>query len=280
MSAEDRRTRMIELLRRQGFGSLPELARLLDCSDSTVRRDLEELERLGHARRTHGGAFYVGGTAPLPGVGPLPHLPGVGPLPHFEERKPAQWDKKRAIAERAAELIEDGDTVLFDGGSTTYEVALRLVGRSLQVVTNSLPIANLFAADSRADLVLLGGYVYPRTGVALGPPADAMLERIRVRKTVMGVGGITAQGFFNGNVLLVGTEQAMIRASDEVIVVADSTKFGHRNLAFLAPLGAVRRLVTDRDVTPQWRQEIRNAGVLLDIAGEGDGEFDGSGTRG
>lgn len=251
--AEERRTRLLEFLRKQGFASLPELSRLLDCSDSTVRRDLEQLEKLGSARRTHGGVFYVGGNAQLS---------------HFEERQPAQWDLKRQIAERAAELIEDGDTVLFDGGSTTYEVAQRVVGRPLQIVTNSIPIANLFAADNRADLVLLGGYVYPRTGVALGPLADAMLEKIRVRKTIMGVGGITSQGLFNSNVLLAATEQAMIRAADEVVVVADSSKLGRRNLAFLAPLSAVHRLVMDSGVSEAWRTELRAAGIRLEVAGE------------
>ncbi len=75
---------------------------------------------------------------------------GASPkLPHFDERQPAQWDKKRLIAARAAELIEDGDTFLLDGGSTTYEVARLLVGRPLHVVTNSLPVANLFASDGK-----------------------------------------------------------------------------------------------------------------------------------
>ena len=76
---------------------------------------------------------------------------------------------------RPSKLIEDGDTVLLDGGSTTYEVARLLVGRPLQIVTNSLPVANLFASNANNDLVLLGGYVYPRTGVALGPYANEML---------------------------------------------------------------------------------------------------------
>ena len=105
-------------------------------------------------RRTHGGVFYTG---------PAPKLP------HFDERQPAQWDKKKEIAQEAVKLIENGDTVLLDGGSTTYEVARLLVGRPLQIVTNSLPVANLFAANANNDLVLIGGYVYPRTGVVRGP---------------------------------------------------------------------------------------------------------------
>ena len=177
------------------------------------------------AKRTHGGVFYTGSSPKLP---------------HFEERQPAQWDKKRAIAAARRQLIQDGDTLLLDGGTTTYEVARLLVGRHLQIVTNSLPVANLFASGASTDLVLVGGYVYPRTGVSLGPYANQMLANLSVRRTVLSVAGINDRGFFNSNLLLVETEQAMLHASEEVIVVADSAKFGHQSLAHLVPLGTSR----------------------------------------
>ena len=103
--------------------------------------------------------------------------------PSFDERQSVQWEQKMAIASRAIELIEDGDTILLDGGSTTYEVAGLLVGRPIHVVTTSLPVANLFALDSKSDLVLVGGNICPRTGVARGPYAVQMLSMVRVRKT-------------------------------------------------------------------------------------------------
>jgi DeoR/GlpR family transcriptional regulator of sugar metabolism len=138
------------------------------------------------------------------------------------------------------------------------------------VVTNSLPVANLFAADPSADLVLLGGYVYPRTGVSLGPYANQMLAEIRVRRTVLSVGGITERGYFNSNLLLVETERAMMNAADEVIVVTDSTKFGKQSLAHLAELGAVDRLVVDAEISEDWRSRLIAAGVKLSIAGQTD----------
>src|SRR5262245_65867803 len=90
-------------------------------------------------------------------------------LPALEERSASQLEEKQAIARTAAARVRPGDTILLDGGTTTLEVARLLVGRPVQVVTNSLPIANLFANRRDTDLVLLGGYVYPRTGVALAP---------------------------------------------------------------------------------------------------------------
>jgi DeoR/GlpR family transcriptional regulator of sugar metabolism len=250
---EERRNRILELVRARGFASLPELATDLQVSESTIRRDLDFLEENGSARRTHGGVFYTG-SAPK--------------LPHFEERQPAQWEKKRAIAAEAARLVEDGDTVLLDGGSTTYEVARLLVGRPLQVVTNSLPVANLFASNSVTDLVLVGGYVYPRTGVSLGPYANEMLSRISVRRTVLSVAGINEQGFYNSNLLLVETERVMMDAADQVIVVADSTKFGRRSLAHLAELRRADYLVVDAEIAPDWRSRLIDKGVNLIVAGE------------
>ncbi len=251
MLADERRTRLLELVRSQGFASLPDLADALAVSESTIRRDLDYLEDTGSAKRTHGGAVYTG---------PSPKLP------HFDERDPGQWDKKRAIARLAAELVQDGDTVLLDGGSTTYEVAQQLVGRPLQVVTNSLPVANLFMARADTDLVLVGGYVYPRTGVALGPYADQMLSKVTARRTVLSVGGITERGYFNSNLLLVETERAMMQAADEVIVVADSSKFGHQSLAHLCPLGEVHRLVVDHEISQEWQSRLTAAGVKLSVA--------------
>jgi len=249
--AEERRTRLLELVRTRGFASLPDLADQLQVSESTIRRDLDQLEDSGAAKRTHGGVFYTGSSPKLP---------------HFEERQPAQWDKKQAIARLAATLIQDGDTLLLDGGSTTYEVARLLVGRPLQIVTNSLPVANLFASDAKTDLVLIGGYVYPRTGVSLGPYANEVLEHLNVRRTVLSVAGINERGFYNSNLLLVETERAMMKSAEEVIVVADSTKFGHQCLAHLCPLDAVQHLVVDSQISPEWRAKIAEAGVNLIVA--------------
>jgi DeoR/GlpR family transcriptional regulator of sugar metabolism len=248
---EERRNKLLEMVRERGFAALPDLAGELRVSESTIRRDLEFLEESGTARRTHGGVFYTGSSPKLP---------------HFDVRQPAEWDKKQAIARRAAELIEDGDTILLDGGTTTYGVAQHLVGRSLQVVTNSLPVANLFAANTNTDLVLVGGYVYPRTGVSLGPYANQVLATLHVQKTVLSVSGINDRGFYNNNLLLVETEQAMLEAAEEVIVVADSTKFGHQSLALLCSLDRITRVVVDDGICNEWREKLTAAGVDVIVA--------------
>jgi DeoR/GlpR family transcriptional regulator of sugar metabolism len=246
-----RRDQLLDLVRQRGFASLPELKEELGVSESTIRRDLGHLEDAGTAKRTHGGVFYTGPAAKFP---------------PFEERTPAHWDKKRAIAKIASEMVEDGDTVLLDGGSTTYEVARFLVGRPLQIVTNSLPVANLFASAVNTDLILIGGFVYPRSGVALGPHANEMLSRLAVRRTILSVAGINERGFFNSNVLLVETERAMMRAAEQVVIVADSSKFGRQGLAHLCPLAEAHVLIADDDLSPEWQDKSKQAGHKLCIA--------------
>jgi DeoR/GlpR family transcriptional regulator of sugar metabolism len=187
-------------------------------------------------------------------------------MPAFDERTASATLEKRAIGQAAAALIDDGDTVLLDGGTTTLEVARALLGRPVQIVTNSLPIAQLAASSKETDLILIGGYVYPRTGVALGPLAIAMMQNIRVRKAILGAGGIVAEGVYNSNLLLVETERQMMACGQEVMIVADHTKFGRLSLAFLCDLGAINELVVDPGLSDQDRTMIEAAGVKVQVA--------------
>jgi DeoR/GlpR family transcriptional regulator of sugar metabolism len=259
MPVDQRRNRLLELIQVRGFASLPELASQLDVSESTVRRDLDFLEESGAAKRIHGGAFYT----------------GVSPkLPHFDQRQATNWEKKRQIGRAACRLIEDADTVLLDGGSTTYELAQLLVGRPLQVVTNSLPVANLFTSSANTDLVLVGGVMHHRTGVLLGQYARHMLSELSVRRAMLSVASVSEKGFYNSNLLIVEAERAMMEAADEVIVLADSTKFGHQSLSHLCELGGIDRLVVDSGIAPEWRARVESAGVDVIVApDEGENEI-------
>ena len=249
MQNHERRSRLLDIIRIRGFAALDELVRELGVSESTVRRDLDALEDQGSAKRTHGGVLYSGG---------MPRLA------EFDDRQPANWAAKRAIAAAAATMIEDGETVLLDGGTTTYEVARLLVGRPLQVVTNSLPVANLFASESRTDLVLLGGYVSPRTGVCLGPYANELLGRLHVTTTVLSAAGISEEGLFNAHLLLAETEQAMLKAASRVMVVADSSKFGRKSLTLVSGLDAIDIFVSDDGLPQRWRDIVTaNTATLL-----------------
>ena len=250
-TGEERRSRLLEIVRVNQFASLPNLAAELGVSESTVRRDLDFLEDSGTAKRTHGGVFYTG---PRPKV------------PHFEKRQQTHLEKKQQIARSANEMIEDADTLLLDGGSTTYELAQLLIHRPLQVVTNSLPVATLFTASETSDLVVVGGYVHSRTGVCLGNYANQMLRDLNVRYAFISVAGLNEGGLYNSNLMLVETEQSMMQAADEVVVLCDSTKFGRSSLARLGGLQDIDTLIVDSDISETWRERITEAGVRLIVA--------------
>jgi DeoR/GlpR family transcriptional regulator of sugar metabolism len=251
MLPENRRRRLLEMMTHQGYATLDELVRGLDVSESTVRRDLEALDLAGSIKRTHGGAIYTG---------------EVRSMPAFDERTGTAAAEKRAIGVASAALIEDGDTVLLDGGTTTLEVARALVGRRVQVVTNSLPIAHLLASNQQTELILIGGYVYPRTGVALGPLSIGTMEKIRVRRAVLGAGGIVPEGIYNSNSLLVETERQMMSCGQEIMIVADHTKFGRLALARLCGLEEVHRFVIDSEASDESRDMLEQAGALVHVA--------------
>ena len=251
MPAESRRNRLLELVRLRGFAALPDLASELKVSESTIRRDLEHLEVDGTAKRTHGGAFYTG---------PKPKLQ------HFDNIQSRKFTEKQDIARFAATLIEDGDTILLDGGSTTYELARLLVGRALQVITNSLPVANLFTGSETADLVMVGGYIHAKTGVALGPYANEMLSDLNCRQAFLSVAGIHEEGLFNSNLLLVETERKMMDSAEQVFVLADRSKFGRKSLSKLCDLNEAQNIIVDASIDKQWKARISDSGIKLHVA--------------
>lgn len=248
MLVDERRSKILQVAESSGFVSLQQLVAELGASESTVRRDLEYLDAQGQISRTRGGAAYAGES-----------------LTDFDVRRTRASRQKQGIARRTADLIAAGETVLLDGGTTTLEVARHLPGKSLQVVTNSLPIASLLMNRHEIELIFIGGYVYPKTGVALGELAVAALKNINVSRLVMSTGGITAEGLFNSNALLVETERQMIRAAERVTLVADSSKFGQRALSQLCSLDAVDEIVTDDGLSEEWRRTLTASGVAVEV---------------
>ncbi len=248
MLVDQRRSLILEIVEMKGFSALQDLVTEVGVSESTIRRDLDSLDRSGQVRRTRGGAAYVGES-----------------LTDFEDRRLTARSQKQQVARTVVEMIGTGETVLLDGGTTTLEVARQLQGRSLQVVTNSLPIVNVLLNQPKIELIQIGGFLYPKTGVALGALAVEALGGVHARRLIMSVGGITERGLFNSNALLVETERAMMAAAEEVVVVTDSGKLGHAALARLCRLEDVDHVVVDGGISMEWQDKIRSAGVELTV---------------
>jgi DeoR/GlpR family transcriptional regulator of sugar metabolism len=251
MKAAERLLRLRGIFERQEFADLATLRRALRTSESTVRRDLAALEKEGVVQRVHGGAL----AAPKREAGY-----------DFAGQARRMAGAKARIARAAAGLIEDGQMVILDGGSTVAAVARELVSRSLHVLTNSLPIANVFEHARQVELTLTGGTLYPRLGVLLGPLCEQMLGSVTADVLVMGTGGVAEAGFGNNNALVVGSERRMIEVSRRVVIVADHTKFGRAGMIPLAPLGAAHVVVSDRELDERYREMLRSRGVELVLA--------------
>ncbi len=251
MNQARRQIRIRELLEDREFVDLETLCRELGASDSSVRRDLGQLEKAGIVKRVHGGALAV-----------QPR----GHLLDYSWQRGRQSDEKRRIGERAASLIENDQTVILDGGSTVASVAEHLLDRSLRVITNSIPIVRTLEDSRNIELTLTGGYVFPRLEIVLGPLCEHMLAAVAADILVMGIGGVTADGFSNNNTLLVGSERKMIEVSRKVIIVADSSKFGRAAMTPLAPLDVADIVVSDNDLADEHRKMLEAAGIQVVLA--------------
>ena len=219
MLVDERRQKVLDLVKGRGFVALADLATELHASESTLRRDLEFWDQQGQLKRTHGGAKFNA-------------APASDGLPALEDRVATAVIEKRLIAQAMNQRIADGSSILLDGGTTTLELAKLLIGRPIQVVTNSLPIASLLSQSRDPDVILLGGFVYPRTGVALGPSTIEQLKNTHVTQAILSCHGVTAQGLFNHNQLLVETQRAMLRSAEQSFILADHTKLGMLSRSF------------------------------------------------
>jgi DeoR family fructose operon transcriptional repressor len=251
MKAAERLLKLRGIFENQEFADLATLARKLHASESSVRRDLLVLEREGLVQRVHGGALAAAKREPAY---------------DFTWQSSRMAEAKARIARATVALIEDGQMVILDGGSTVAAVATALVDRSLNVLTNSLPIAEVFKRARRVEVTLTGGYLFPRIGVLLGPLCEQMLGAVAADLLVMGIGGATEAGFSNNNTLVVGSERKMIEVSRRVVIVADHTKFGRAAMVPLAPLRAAQVVVSDRDLDVRYQELLRSKGIHLILA--------------
>lgn len=234
------------------FLDLETLCRELEASESSVRRDLDILEEEKALRRVYGGAVSLQ-TPPSRAF-------------DYNAESVRLTEVKDRIAKVTAGLIEDGQTVILDGGSTVAAVAKELSAKSLHIVTNSLPIAEVLESLRNIELTLTGGYLDPRLRVMLGPFCEQMLAAIRADAVIMGIGGISEAGFSNNNTLVVGSEQKMIEIASRVIIVADHTKFGRGGMFPMAPLTAANVVVTDSGVAPEHVEMLRRNGIEVFVA--------------
>ncbi len=254
MMIADAQSRLKELLAQRGMSDLDSLADALDVSQSTVRRDLDALESQGLVKRTHGGVIWT-----------ADRQASLRPYA-FDQRMAYNVEAKRRIGRAAKTLVNPGETILIDGGTTTFYFAEQLVGMPLQIVSNSLPMADLFLNDENVELVLTGGLLYPRYGVLLGPMAEQMVGTIHTKTLFFSVAGIHDGALYNQNLLLVQVEKRMIEQAQRIVLLADAEKFGQQALSRLCGLDEVDAVVVDEPLPQEQRKIVEQAGCELVIA--------------
>lgn len=252
MTNKQRLELMERFLREHKYADLHTLAEEFSTSLSTVRRALNDLETRGIVRRHHGGASLVEDQG--------------GSGYDFITQDDRQADEKHAIALHIANRIEPGMTVLLDGGTSTYAVARLLISKRVIIVTNSLPIAALFSEIGSSETIVTGGTVYSRLGVLYGPTCELSLGQVHADVAILGAAGITTEGIWNTNSLIVAVQQKMIAAADESIFAIDHTKFGRRALHLTTPFRQGFRVVTDAPPDRGLVQQASDSGTVIETA--------------
>lgn len=253
MLANQRREKIFELLKEDGSAKVIKLAKIFKVSEVTIRQDLEKLEKDGFIKREHGGAF----------------LKNVeNSVKSFTLLNQDNIEKKQSIGKRAAELIEMGETIILDSGSTTTEIARNLIGRKgITVITNALNIAMMLGAEPGIEVVVTGGEFKPPTLSLTGQKAAAFFEDINVHKLFLATAGISLRsGLTYPSLSDIVVKKAMIDASDITYLVADSTKIGKNAFASLGALSLIDYIITDTGVDEKRAQILRDHDIEFIIA--------------
>nr|WP_189305709.1 DeoR/GlpR family DNA-binding transcription regulator [Streptomyces albospinus] len=269
MFAAERRQLILEMVRANGAVSLRELARVVQTSEVTVRRDVRALEAEGLLDRRHGGAVLPGGFTRESGFPQKSHLATA---------------EKTAIADLAAGFVEEGEAIVVGAGTTTQELARRLARvPGLTVVTNSLLVAQALAHANRVEVVMTGGTLRGSNYALVGSGAEQSLQGLRVSRAFLSGSGLTAErGLSTSNMLSASVDRALVQAAGEVVVLADHTKLGSDTMFQTVPTDVITRLVTDEPPAHDDRaatelQALADQGVQIAVAsgspvGQGPGQ--------
>jgi DeoR family transcriptional regulator of aga operon len=252
MLIEERRQHILSLVKTNGRVLVDELSQILHVSKITIRKDLDHLEARELVTRTHGGA--------------LPRSAGTLSDPTIQEKKELHHEEKVKIARAAVALVCEGQCVILDSGTTTTEIARQLLSfRRLTVITNALNIAAELA-HSDFEVILIGGTLRRNSLSVVGPLAEDLLKEIHADILFIGVDGFdTKVGLTTPNLLEARVNRAMVKASEKVVAVCDSSKFNRRSLSLIVPAVAVHHVITDKNLPDESVRAIHDVGIQVTL---------------
>jgi DeoR family ulaG and ulaABCDEF operon transcriptional repressor len=254
MTENQRHKLMLDLLKDRPFASVRDLQAVVDASPATIRRDIAKLHAMGAVRKVFGGIAAAESGNTFDRVTARP----------FTENQMLRVAAKKAIAQEAAALVQDGDALIIHGGSTCYLFAMLLATRNVRIYTNSLPLAATLWQNGTCHLTLSGGELYREPGIVFSPHASP--PEFYASKFFLGAQAITTSGMQESHPLVVRETELLLQRADEVIVLADSRKFGHRARNSIMPLARIGTLITDDDLTDVNHKMLLDAGIRVIIA--------------
>ncbi len=255
MTTYERRQSLVDLLRRQPGARIPEIARALQISEGTVRNDLNALEAEGRLNRFHGGAVLVEQTS--------------FNNTSFTERHREHAVEKEAIARCAAQLVQDGDSILLDASSTIYYFALALESKQrLRVVTNGIDVARLLAKNPSNTVILIGGILSQDGSSLTGLFSEQAIRDLHVQKAFVSCSGFSVvRGMTEVHLEEAQLKRKAIESAQQVFGLVDSSKLGKEDLTPFARPDQLCCLYTDAGITPEWKQAFEQAGLAITICG-------------
>jgi DeoR family transcriptional regulator, aga operon transcriptional repressor len=250
MLSEERRRKIVELVQRDGRVFVTDLARRFRTSLITIRKDLESLHQEGRLHRAHGGALPVDGAAQRD--------------PSLHEKERLHRKEKLRIAQAAARLVQAGQVIILDSGTTTTAVARAVKNTpNLTVVTNAVNIAAELAGTD-VEVLLTGGTLRKNSFSLVGPLAEDSLRKITADLLFLAVDGFDVDyGLTTPNLLEAKVNRVMMESAKATVVVCDSSKFGRRSLSLIASTRAVHHAITDKGISPKDLRALRKAGVKV-----------------
>lgn len=250
MLVAERYNYIVQLVNSRGSIRVSELSELCQVTEETIRRDLDRLEEAGQLKRSHGGAISISDSQQQE--------------THYEEREILNIEQKKKIAQHAISYIQPYERILLDASSTAWYVAQRLPDIPLTVLTNSIKVAMELAHKDKIEVISTGGIVSARSLSFVGPLAERSLDAYHVNKAFISCKGVHAdKGISESNELQGRVKQKMIECTDEVYVLADSSKFGVKAFTQVCSLAHVKTVITNQELDEE--QKILFAQKAIDL---------------
>lgn len=249
----ERRSLILKTLESKGQVSVNELSNTFGVSEVTIRNDLSQLEEKNMLLRARGGAIK---------------LETVGFDFELSDKDKIHLKEKQKIGQKASAFVHDGDTIIIDSGTTSMELARNLMQiGDLTVITNALNIATQLTKNKNINTIIPGGFLRKQSMSLIGAPAERGFKNYYCDKLFLGVDGLDIDfGLSTPNVEEAHLNQTMIDISKQVILLADSSKFLRRSLAFICPVSSIDVLITDNGIHPDTKRKFEHAGVEVVIA--------------